>query len=618
MSRFLSLNATTLGLLGACVSSMLPVPCRGHDENLHRVITRSAFLSSDGTMWFLTEALGTTSLPFTNSPDLMADPPPWDELERALSPELWAEWGSYWEDMKPYDGSNPFWQWIDAAYPGALRGMEHFYTVSPQRIPGQASGLTDSNELPFPVLPSGINNSFVWASQDDVTGPGVGVNADTWPSARVFQHGALTLEGKWYRERCIAKMLFELGHVLHLNQDKSQPDHVRNDNHANESHRYIENYGHRCLAMVETNANLRAALFSLRQRGWGYWRTNGFVKLLDFWDRGKYTNGLAVVLAADAGGGADMKLGLAEFSNGNYLGEDATYPEYLKVTNVHRFPFPSRNSSTTWNQVSRDLLSGRDTTQYRDGSTGNRIYLRKSADGVVVPHHSVLTYLDTVTLGSSPGFSRTMGPPGINDERVLYDYHTNLIPKAVEYSAGILDYFFRGRLEVYCLDVQGQTVSFCVRNLSGAALSGGTFGLYGDDATSGLRGPISLLDPQWGPGDTLGTNEARTLSFPDVYPNVTNYVLVYQGTIGTNSTGGALDPADAGIGIATTHFAPITQSGENGPVRVWVAPDDAGRQGIELMRNVTDPYHGPYSASDVGPGQVLAQDNLYESYDPKR
>ena len=126
-----------------------------------------------------------------------------------------------------------------------------------------------------------------------------------------------------------------------------------------------------------------------------------------------------------------------------------------------------------------------------------------------------------------------------------------------------------------------------------------------------------MLGQQWGQGDTLGTSQSRTFSFADIHPDITNYVLVYQGTIGTNGDGGALDPVDANIAIATTHFRPVAQSG----VRAWVAADGTGSQGIELMHNATfdNPNHsGPYLPSQVGPGQVLVQDNLYQSFNPKQ
>src|SRR5581483_7613028 len=145
------------------------------------------------------------------------------------------------------------------------------------------------------------------------------------------------------RDEHLAHMLYALGHVLHLNQDTSQPDHVRNDAHY--SKRWIENYG------LNTYREQPDAFPTMNTGGWQWWNNNGFTKLKDFWDRGIY-NGNASALDADANNGP--LLGLAEFSNGNFLGEDAVYAEYLRPGNIHYFPYPSRDKSTDFPSLSRN------------------------------------------------------------------------------------------------------------------------------------------------------------------------------------------------------------------------------------------------------------------------
>lgn len=58
--------------------------------------------------------------------------------------------------------------------------MDHFYTVEPQRAPGQVIGLTDASEGPlvnqttgvgYQTLPNNIVNSYLWASQQGIPGP---------------------------------------------------------------------------------------------------------------------------------------------------------------------------------------------------------------------------------------------------------------------------------------------------------------------------------------------------------------------------------------------------------------------------------------------------------------
>ena len=183
------------------------------------------------------------------------------------------------------------------------------------------------------------------------------------------------------------------------------------------------------------------------------------------------------------------------------------------------------------------------------------MYLTKLIDGVAVTHHSVLTYLDTVILGSNPSASRTINTPSIDDPRVLEDYHSILIPKAIEYSAGILDYFFRGQLGTLAYRTNSGAVFLEVTNVSGQRLSGGTFAVYAD-ASDGTRTSVGPLQPAWGGSETLEDGATRDFTFAEPTPMPTNYVVVYQGTIGTGPGPSyfPLDSVDATIAIAAKSF----------------------------------------------------------------
>lgn len=297
-------------------------------------------------------------------------------------------------------------------------------------------------------------------------------------------------------------------------------------------------------------------LFPLMPRGWASWRAAGFLKLEHFWNRGLYV-GRSKELDEDASTKPGAQLSLAEFNNGNFLGEDAIYFESLKPTDVvHRFPFPSRNTSTTWLIVAHALLYGLDTTTFSDGFIGNRVYLRKITDGVPITHHSVLPYEDVVRLSSAPTFTRTLGIPYVPNDVVLWDYHNKLIPKGIEYSAGVIDYFFRGKLSVGAYHTNiNDFVYLNVTNQSGQTMSGGTLELYAD-ATDGTRTKVTTLQPSWWPTNSLGDQAWRQFIFCEPCPAPTTYMLVYRGTIGVDNTGKALDPVDDQIAIAAASFPP--------------------------------------------------------------
>src|SRR5262249_16047465 len=153
-------------------------------------------------------------------------------------------------------------------------------------------------------------------------------------------------------------------------------------------------------------------------------------KLEHFWNRGLYNGTTATALDADANGGA--KLGLAEFSNGNFVGYRHVYPEDFSVGDVRYYPYPSRNTSTTYNDVKNNPSLCTEPMTLRNLFQGRAIYIKKNRDGITVNHHTRMNYL------GAKGFANrgTKPPYTIRDDKVLADYHAILIPKAVEYSAG--------------------------------------------------------------------------------------------------------------------------------------------------------------------------------------
>lgn len=364
----------------------------------------------------------------------------------------------------------------------------------------------------------------------------------------------------------MAHMLFALGRIIHLNQDLSQPDHVRNDEHLIPWHRWIENFGVE-IYFHEPNA------FPLEPRGWPSWQSNGFSKILDFWDRGHYA-GNASALDAEANGGE--KLGLAEFCNGNFLGEDATYAEFFSPGSLHYFPLPSL-TNTTQPQINPNNLAGTiiDTVSLANHKQGDRVYISKTSAGTNIVHHSALHYFAVLHPPKieSPPMAVALT---INDTNVLQEYHAILIPKAIEYSAGILDYFFRGSLAIstpsYTCGADAPTYSMQVTNTSSQDLQGGSFHIFYDDDSSN-RTELDITTTYTG---ALPTNGSITVTFTAPDDETTNYILAYQGTIGaTNSV--PLDPVDADIGVIVATVP--CPSGYSGPTWQLVIVQYVGGNG---------------------------------------
>jgi uncharacterized protein YjbJ (UPF0337 family) len=284
------------------------------------------------------------------------------------------------------------------------------------------------------------------------------------------------------------------------------------------------------------------------------WRGVGFVKMEDFWDRHLY-NRDASKLDADVNGGTST-LGLAEWCNGNFLGARHLYAEYYETNSIKYYPFPSRNTSTDYLQRRGNLPSAVHPLSLRNGQPGQAIYLAKTNDGIQIPYHSRYTYFGA----KFPN----VGMITINDPNVLSNYHNIFIPKAVEYSAGLIDYFFRGTLASGLPGGTNGSFDLNIENTSSQDLAGGGFHLYWDDST-GNRTELTGSDFVTNYPGALAAGDSFDAAFVSV-TNAVDYVLVYQGTIGT-SAGVPLDQVDTNIAIAVTALNSVPQilgSGLNG------------------------------------------------------
>jgi len=420
---------------------------------------------------------------------------------------------------------------------GHFRSLNHFYDPLDQVY---GKGLSD--DIPDRRKLLGTN-SFAWASVFNGFGITLSYNPNpintwSWQNARSNQWAGLTATNQVDRITALTNMFRAMGQVMHLLEDTSQPQHVRNEQHLDKIpylkisapwRSPIEDYGNDHYLQL----NYQHSILD--------WRAVGFKKLEDFWDRHLY-NGVGTVLLAAENGGA--QLGLAEWCNGNFLGARHMYPDHQNeynsdgTKNIKWYPYPSLNHSTDYPQIKANFPAAVHPIGLKNGQQGSSIYVDKTDDGVKFSYLSRLTFF-----GASFPYTEQMT---IYDDNVLKSYHDQLIPKAVEYSAGLLDYFFRGTLSatVVGYDSNLQQYTNHVINTSSNDFSGGAFYLFMQ--ANGGRGLIqsnALIG-------TLASGASTNLTFSTTLPtNPFDLYLVYQGTIGiTNGT--PLDPADAGIAIA--------------------------------------------------------------------
>ncbi|MDB6110874.1 MAG: hypothetical protein JWR69_2624, partial [Pedosphaera sp.] len=459
---------------------------------------------------------------------------------------------------------------------GKKRSLNHFYD------PVRKIGLTDWLDG---------RDSFFWASVSNATGLNIRQNLNSsnvwsWPNARGYEWLGLTSINASTRSANLDHMFRAVGQVMHLLQDTSQPQHVRNEQHLDylfyavnsPYHSDIEDYG---------EAHSQSLNYA---HGMLDWKGIGFTKLRDFWDRNVYntTNTQAQnsqVLNTDAAGGT--QLGLAEFCNANFLGERALYKEFFKASDKHYFPFPSLLTSTTFPAVKARLTTATMTSILKNGTSVVRFGIGKTNDGIVVTNHSVLKYLASKFPKKLATTAGVASMTTINDQKVLAEYHAILIPKAVKYSTGLIDYFFRGQLGISPLASTNGTYYITITNASGQPFAGGAFHLF-HDAADGVRTELIGADFSTDYSGTLASGGTVSASF-NPPTNAVGYILVYQGTIGTTN-GLALDPVDDRIAIAAA--------------KIMVPPDPRPKT-VFLLRMVSGWYG--WNPADP-PGALFGRD----------
>ncbi|MBC7625130.1 MAG: hypothetical protein H7232_17300 [Aeromicrobium sp.] len=184
--------------------------------------------------------------------------------------------------------------------------------------------------------------------------------------------------------------------------------------------------------------------------------------------------------------------------------------------------------------------------------------------------------------GRGPEYSMT---------RFNYDDQAELLlPKAAAYSAGMIDYFFRGKIDCVPDSTQSTQVNAClIKNLGTEPLSG-IFEFFYDDV-DGLRRPVPNSKV---PVTNLEPSADASAGKPTSFDEPTNpapkrvgtYILVFKGTMGNEAPGGATGGDASGptnIGAVTGKIVTLRNSNalylvglDASSQRVYMRVDRAG------------------------------------------
>lgn len=474
--------------------SILPMYSYAYEIKTHGAITKNAFFESNLSTGYL------NNIGITSSDKL-------DENKNALE---WMIEGSAREDESIPSDSGGEW----------FRYQHHFFD------PVNNKGL----DYYLPIL--GIGSYHItgymapdWALEDTTSYSGQFYSI---PKAKQYYLSGLTATTKTERDKNVAKTFRALGQVMHTVQDMAQPQHTRNDAHGGDM--FGTPYGPQIFgtkSAYETYVDEKVGTLKY---------TPEYIPSVPTIDsyRKFYTTG-------------DGK-GLAEFSNRSFV----TAGTNFNCTNFD----PSNPSSTCLNAYySNPVLSvsHKEEIQIADLLTELDVSNSNNLSGVVTffgnlitdaysgetfENNRMTTYSifdkDLINKGAAPAF--TLNRANYNK---MAEY---LIPRAVGYSAGLLNYFFRGQMEatgIETIDSSGISgIDVTIKNTTpNEDMSNGTFFIsYRYKAKGATEYAYGLSN-----GVSSGTLPFNTevpeysFTFSQPIPNdatAKQYTLVFQGTLG--------------------------------------------------------------------------------------
>lgn len=337
------------------------------------------------------------------------------------------------------------------------------------------------------------NSSIQWALMPKGTQT-VGGNY-SWFDSRDYFYQALIGKDKTIRNEYYGKTFRALGQLTHLVQDLSVPAHVRDDGHLITTslagnYQYYEKW-------VKANANISSltsnpVFFDLS----ALLKPNplGSVPIVNLFDTNTFTG-------INPNVSTQKNIGLAEYTNPNFLSDDTIFTDdYL---------YPSKK----WLELWTDSLV-------------NRKYLRKSYEGEPVNHLAAVSWLYAYRLRYFPQGDQYL-PVGLDPE-CHKEYASKLIPHAVGYSAGLLNYFFRGKMDM--IKDPNNPNQYIIKNLSDENMFG-AFSLYYDDTNNNR-----YLVASWGNLAINANSQSSSVTFTSPSSPTPKekgkYILVFRGTFG--------------------------------------------------------------------------------------
>ncbi len=399
------------------------------------------------------------------------------------------------------------------------------------------------NHFHEPISNLGLNGHLLngmsaleWA-QDDAAQSNEIEGDQSWSTLRNLFYIALTIDdgedgSAKIREETYAQLFKGLGHQMHLVQDMAVPYHVRNDAHIYDSAQggewWKSVWVRKNPLYFETWAKKHPVDINKFAQSAG---TDDFPNLLFDEPFPGVESPISQLWNANVYDGTNPsstnEQGLAEYTSSNFFSEGTRFAAEDGSQNL---PYPKRSSLEPF--IDSD-------------GWFEKVYLAKQGDGENVTHFVRAPYLYFLT------YPNIQNSCFYLDENCHKDYAQKLVPRAVGYSAALLDYFFRGKMELM-LEVsdQGDFLGYVIENKTEEEEMEGTFEIYYDNV-NGERDKIWSGDLSLGPKDSDTSKSAPFTNLVHPEPGQAKepgkYILVFRGKLGDelDAVAGAVSVLDS-------------------------------------------------------------------------
>lgn len=316
------------------------------------------------------------------------------------------------------------------------RYLNHFHA------PTKSLDMAGLDDTILNTILGGIS-TVIWAqdSADQKTATG---GDWSWNSVRDYWYKNLTAMTDKDTDDNLEKLLKGIGYQMHLLQDMSQPDHVRNNTHMADGYGWngLETWAAANSTIINNFAKgtIPDVTVDLTQQ---YTDSTSrpqvtLMPVANLFDSRKYFVSHTPKV--------DTNQGLSEYTNANFFSHSTIFAnERFSTGDDYYFPFPRRQSTDIQSYIDKTKPSNINT--FSNIVANQAKYISKTGDG------ESLTYLAAEgarsrlwlnLFGEEKMFYRSFKL----DEACYYSYAQKLIPMAVGYSKALLDYFFRGEIEL--------------------------------------------------------------------------------------------------------------------------------------------------------------------------